>query len=417
MPLIVTGYNYFKLCQSLGMNISFLSKNSWLFFILLVSVVLLIGELLNHRFTMHDLEVYYRTAHRMVHQEALYRIQSDGHYVYKYAPTAAAYFIPFLILPFTAVKVVYWFLLTGITAYILHLLFALIAEKPGSTASKFRNKVLLLSFLAGAAHFHREWHLGQVNLFLLFSYVCITCSLIKDRPLMGGFWLGFSLYLKPFGLIFLPYFILRKQYKHVLYSLVFLLVFGLIPFIFYPSEPAFKQLYLSWFNELAIEMKMKQDLLAAGNHTIFSVLARYTPLQLLLPNAQAVKIYQLIVLGSIATCFLLFIKSSRKEWQNYYVAEMAFLIAFIPMLAFTSYNAFLFATPCIVILLYNARQFSGSEKTLLTLALILIGGNIRDLVGPKNFAVLDGSSVYTFGSILLLILLYRLRKKQFQQRD
>ena len=399
------------------MNNLFLPKNRWLYFIWLVSIVLLIGELLNHRFAMHDLEVYYRTANRMVHHQALYRIQSDGHYVYKYAPTAATYFIPLLILPFTAAKVIYWFLLTGITAYILHLLFAMLAEEPGLEASKLWNKVLLLSFLAGAAHFHREWHLGQVNLILLFSYVLITRSLIKNQPVMGGFLLGFSLYLKPFGLIFLPYFIFRNKYKHLLYSLVFLFVFGLIPFIFYPSGPAFKQLYLGWFNELAIEMKMKQDLLAAGNHTIFSVLARYSPLKLMLTNAQAIKIYQLIVLGIIAGSFLLFIKLSRKRLPNYYVAEMAFLIAFIPMLAFTSYNAFLFATPCMVILLYNARHFSGGEKILLTLALILIGGNIRDLVGAKNFALLDGYSVYTFGSILLLLLLFSLRKKQLRHRE
>jgi len=398
-------------------NFSLVPKYRWLYFIFFISIVLLIGELVNHRFTMHDLEVYYRSAYRMVHHNALYRIKADGHYVYKYAPTAVAYFIPLLILPFTAAKVVYWFLLTAITGFILHFLFALIDEKPDRGNFRLRNKVLFISFLVGAAHFHREWHLGQVNLILLLSYVFITWSLINNKPLAGGFGLGFSLFLKPFGLIFLPYFILRKKYKHLLYSLVFVMVLGLIPFIFYPSGAAFKQLYFSWFSELAIELKAKQDLLLAGNHTIFSVLARYSPLRYVLTNAQAVKVYQFIVLGIVAGSCLWFIQLSRKELPNYYVAEMAYLTAFIPMLAFTSYNAFLFSTPCIVILLYNARQLSGAEKMLLTMALILIGGNIRDLVGAKNFALFDGYSVYTFGSILLLFLLFSLRKKQSRNRN
>ena len=398
------------------MNYISLRKNSWLYFIFFISIILLIGEVLNGRFWMHDLEVYYRTANRMLHQAALYRIKADGHYVYKYAPTAGTYFIPFLLLPFSAAKVIYWFLLTGITAYILQLLYSLTREEPGLEKDSRKNKVLLLAFLVMGAHYHREWHLGQVNLILLLAYVFVTKSLIKDRPLAGGFWLAFSLFLKPFGLIFFPYLLIQQKYKHLLYAFIFLVILGFIPFIFYPSVPAFKQLYLSWFTELAIELKAKQNLLEPGNHTIFSVFARYSPVQLVLTNAQTIKFYQILLLSILGGCFLLFTRLRRKEYSGFFVAEMAFITALIPMFAFTSQNAFLFTTPSIIVLLYNARQLSGWEKGFLTIALILIGGNIRDLVGAQTYEVLNNLSVYTFGTIMLLILLFCLRNKHLKLR-
>jgi hypothetical protein len=109
-------------------------------------------------------------------------------------------------------------------------------------------------------------------------------------------------------------------------------------------------LYASWLQELAIELRAKQDLLASGNHTVFSVMARFTPLRYWLVSASAIKIYQVSLLAGLGALGLYFIRIGRYQTHST-VAEVAFLIACIPLLAFTSENAFLFTLPVIVLLL------------------------------------------------------------------
>lgn len=387
-------------------------RYTWIFIISIISLALLIGEAVNERLWMHDLEVYYRTAARLVQGEELYRIEADGHYVYKYSPTAAIYFIPFLLLPFSVAKVLYWVLLTCLTAVAFQLFYRMIVPQDvEETNTKKQNMVLLLAFLAVGVHLHREWHLGQANLLLLGIYIFLIWSMVQDKPLMAGLLLALSLFIKPFGLIFFPYLLLKQRYKTTLYTTGFIVLLGFLPFVFYPSVGAFKHLYLSWFQELAIELKAKQSLLADGNHTIFSVVARYTPLQHVLNSASAIKIYQFIMLGLIGSLFLLF-----SRWGHYLpqhkVPELSFLTALIPLFAFTSENAFLFSAPCIIYLLYHYQMLSLAGKVILVLACLLIGANIRDAVGADLFGYFQGLSVYTFGAVLLLILMFVLRYKK-----
>ncbi|MEJ8803343.1 glycosyltransferase family 87 protein [Pontibacter sp. H249] len=391
----------------------FYKPNLWLYYILFASLVLLIGEVVNDRFTMHDLEVYHRTAERMLQTKQLYRIASDGHYVYKYSPTAALYFVPFALLPFGVAKIMFWALLTILTIVVLKVLYKQTAIE--SEVVKERNQnILLLAFLAVGAHVHREWHLGQVNFVLLMLYVFVLTALSNKKQLLAGILLAISLFLKPFGLIFYPYLLIKGKYKAVLASFAGLLVMGILPMLFYPSWDQFMQLNRSWISELTIELSAKQDLLADANHTIFSVLARYTPLQYLVNTGVASKIYQLLLLLVIGVSFLYFIWMGRKR-QRSMMAEGAFLITLIPLFAFTSQNAFLFTLPAIIVVLYNYTALNATGKVMAVSACILIGANIRDLMGSRFYNIFENASVYTFGAVLLLALLFMIRSKYNSQ--
>ncbi|MDX5423158.1 MAG: DUF2029 domain-containing protein [Hymenobacteraceae bacterium] len=376
------------------------NQQAWLYVLLLVSIVLLTGEIINERFWMHDLEVYYRTAARMLEGKELYRIQEDGHYVYKYSPTAAVYFVPLSLLPFSLAKVVYWALLTAIAAAVLQLLYKMAAGSAPGILTRNSN-FLLLAFLAVGAHIHREWHLGQVNLVLLGVYVLFIRALQQEKGLFAGLLLGASLFLKPFGLIFYPYLLLKKQYKALFTSLAGVVLLGLLPMVFYPSWPVYLQLNQSWLAELAIELSAKQNLLADANHTIFSVLARVTPIGSLLGSPGAVRVYQVLLLGLIALFLLWFIRLG-KALKGSVVAEGALLISLIPLFAFTSQNAFLFTLPCIVVLLYRFKTLPAPAKWMTVGGCVLVGINIRDLMGSRLYNVLEDASVYTFGAVLLL---------------
>ena len=82
------------------------NKIPWAITVLVaVCILFMLAEIINRRFWMSDFEVYYKSSDRLLHGENLYRIVADGHYVFKYSPTSAALFIPFLVFPLSLIHI------------------------------------------------------------------------------------------------------------------------------------------------------------------------------------------------------------------------------------------------------------------------------------------------------------------------
>jgi len=353
---------------------------------------------------MSDLEVYHKTAVRLINGEELYRSVEDDpyeHYVYKYSPPAAIIFIPFILIGFPITKFIYWAFLTFILGHVLYLI------KLNFLGDKINSKIngsLILAIAIVGTHFFRELHLGQVNILLLWLYVLALTSFHHKKPLAFGLIIALSLFIKPFGLIFIPFILLLGRYKEFLYMLAFWIVIFFSPLIFYPDLNGFIDLYTSWINELGIELGNKLDLLAAGNHTIFSVLARSTPLRYLHWGDTGRIIYQLVILAILGSLFAYQILKNKRK--NKIILIFIMLIAIIPLLAFTSYNAFIFCLPLITCLMFQFGRMNIYSKIIFILSCLFIGANIYDLVGSKMFDLFWEISVYSWGTMGLLILVF-----------
>jgi len=174
--------------------------------------------------------------------------------------------------------------------------------------------------------------------------------------------------------------------------------------LFYADANEYLGLFSSWFNELSLEMGSKQELMAEGNHTIFSVLARSTPIGLIQLEGPGRYIYQLLLLLFLGLFLLWFYfkqATSDRDMRMYII-----LIALIPLLAFTSYNAFIFNLPLIVYLLFKFRELNLTFKVLFIISCLLIGGNIYDVVGKDLFDYFWSISVFSWGTIGLLITMF-----------
>lgn len=386
----------------------FIKDNLWLIPLFLFSIISLLGDVINDKFDLVDFEVYFRTAARMLEGAEIYRIESDGHFVYKYAPTAALYFLPFVILGFGLAKYIFWIFVTVALAWGLHTLISLLRTEESSRQVNF---IIIGSILAVVPHIHLEWHLGQVNLLLMVLYVALINYSKKNQQQWLGIFLGASLFVKPFGLVFLPYLVVKKQFKALFYTAGALFALGLLPLLFYPSWSALVGLYNSWMVELQIELAAKQDLVADANHTIFSVLARYTPIQYFIIHPMTQKLYQLTILGLIGLSFLVYMAWGKKMPQAF-VGELALLSAWIPLLAFTSQNAFIYTVPLIVVVLFQYKQLPLWGKVLAVLGCFLLGINMYDIVGKTMHWTLLQASIYTFGSMALIIVAFYQRKQQ-----
>lgn len=385
-----------------------------LWFLIALCSFFFLGELINGRLWMSDLEVYYRAAGRLLEGKNLYRYAEDAHYIFKYSPVSAAYFIPVLILPFSIAKILYWLFLTWIIVLVFRNVlrcadYDLIDPQ---NHSRFNN-IILTGGIFFAVHYLRELHLGQVNFLLLAFYVWSIVLLENNKPASFGFVLAFTIFLKPFGLIFLPWLILMRKYKEVLWLITGLTILSLIPLLFYQDWQLFIQQYNAWFNEIAIELGNKQNLFQPSNHTLTSVIARYSGIEnFMSESSQLMKYYKIAILILIAAITYLYIRKRVPEESvpDPSIYDMAFLTALIPLLSFTSENAFLFVLPAALIVLSKWKVQTLPLRILTFTGLLLIGGNFSEITGKKLSRILEEWSILTPGAVLILIVLFCLKK-------
>ncbi|MCP4550485.1 MAG: DUF2029 domain-containing protein [Bacteroidetes bacterium] len=380
------------------------------FIIIILSLIIyLLLELKNNKFELVDYEVYYKAAQRILNGENLFTF-NDGHFRYKYSPVAAVYFIPFSFMPLHLSKFIYWifsiFVITSIHLICVKLLFP---KKDNIKCSQINN-IVLLSWLCLSVHFMFDIHLGQVNILLYLLYSLMVLFYIKRKDYIWPLLIALSLFLKPFGLIFIPYLILKKKYKQVGLIIGYIIVIACVPLIFYGTTEFINQ-YNLWFNELGYELAKKQHLLANGNHTIFSVLARYTPLRLLEYTPIISKIYQWTVLVLIGFFILWFINKG-KDQNNSEIINFGLIIGIIPLLAFTDTNSFGALYLIIFYLLAYFKQMSKGVKIITISGLIMTSSNIYDIWGVKLFTLFKELSILSIGAIFLIISLSILRKRK-----
>lgn len=375
------------------------------------------AEIINHRFWLPDFEVYYKAAARILRGENLYRYAEDDHYIFKYSPVSALYFIPFTIMPFSIAKFAYWIFLTAVIIAGFWFSVNLAGIEPGDQKSARKaNTVVFIAGLVLAVHFLRELHLGQVNYVLLFMYISAVYLFVRGRKTWVSLLLASSLFLKPFGLIFFPYLLLKKEFRVVLLSVLFVILIGLLPVLFYFSFSEMISQYGFWFDELKVELGHKQGLLDNANHTIFSVVARYSPVRFIIIGSTASALYQLIILAVIGFLVLYFIrlrpgKSAIQGTEAGITADFSLLIAWIPLLAFTSENAFIFSQPVVLFVLVHFRELRIYEKILAITGLLLLGGNFSEALGKDLSKLINDLSLVSIGAVILIYLLFAIRRR------
>ena len=120
------------------------------------------------------------------------------------------------------------------------------------------------------------------------------------------------------------------------------------------------------------------------------------------------------MLFGIGIAFLWFTKinseNNNTEQQRYFsIIELSLLVTLIPLLAFTSENAFIFSQILVFIILINYKNLKKHEKGLSIIAFIFIGANFTELIGKSLSKFVDDNSLISFGTLILIYLLYILR--------
>jgi len=384
----------------------------WLAFCLLglASVIFMCAEMHNGRFACRDFEVYYKAGARVAAGENLYRPEEDGFYEYLYSPVAAIYFAPIARLPLPVAKVVYWQFLTAAVLLGFYLSLSLVHPGFRDGAPKPQNTLLLLAGIILGVHVQRELHLGQVNQLLLVMYLGVAYLFSRNRPVtLAAIWAA-SIFIKPLALIFVPYFMLKRRYRELAWFAVLVTALFLSPRLFYERTEFWHQ-YRSQGKTFETEFNQKADVGTPGNHTVSSVLVRYSPMRFLSRTTGMVVALHGVVLALIGVAVLWLIKRGR-HLPDGHVLEFAALIALIPLLSSTAYSAFGFVQLAVFLLLFNFHRLGPRARLWTAGGCVLTGGNWYDLWGRRLWHAFDDSSLITIGTLTLCGALWMARRKQ-----
>lgn len=351
---------------------------------------------------MTDFGVCYQGGQRIIRGETLYR-EADGHLQFKYAPTSALFFAPLARLPYGAAKAVWYVLELVFLSGIFFLFFRVLP-----IAGKRPGPVVGWTFLIELKFLAREIELGQVNVFILFLLASMTYLLLHERERSAGFIWGGSLFFKPYALVFLPYFLLKRKLQTLIAGMVSVLVGLALPAILYGPRG-----YLAVLREWPATLsKSTTGLLASyDNASLYGFILKVFP-SLSRPAAGGVL---LTVFLALAVASLWMIKKGREEDPppNPEFLEGAFLLVLVPLFSPLGWNYnYLYSIPAVMLVIAAWRRFSPAMRLILIFDFLMISTSLVEIWGRTAFQFYTRYAIVAVNFLIVLVALLRLRRKE-----
>ncbi|TEU03856.1 MAG: DUF2029 domain-containing protein, partial [Candidatus Aminicenantes bacterium] len=359
--------------------------------ILILLALIFIFKIQEH---MRDFEVNHTAGKRLRTGETLYQ-KEDGHYMFKYLPSSALFYLPLSFLPLSVAKA-FWYSLVVFSIFAL----VYISYRILPTKNEKPKYLLVFTPLILAKFFLREIQLGQVNavvgMVLLFMVWFLVSEKDKKRPLndvyAGVLW-GLALSLKPHSLIFLPYFILKKKWKSLLSGLGVLFFAFLITSFFY-GFPGFITVLKEWAATLSRStpgLFTSQDNMSLA--ALFMKWTGHRELSVVLAGA-AVVLLAFLVLSLV-------LKGRGVERAP--VLECSVLLILIPLISPLGWDYTLLVSALgVMILIQSFFEHSKAWRVVLIMNFFVIAFSLFDILGRELYTKFMSWSVITINFLILI---------------
>jgi len=366
-------------------------------FVVAFSAAYVFGIRWNHG--MADFAVNYRAGQRIIAGETLYRT-SDGHYMFKYFPSAAMIYAPFTALPIEIAMVV-WFLLS-LAAFIaiFRMVNRLIPNK----------QVPYLLAIAGAIlakYILHELRLGQINVFVTLLMLAAIAAL-GGAPrwraeLAAGALAGAAIAVKPYAALLVLYFLVTLRWRSVLGAVAALALCLALPSVFYGIAGNLDQLR-EWSSSLSDSTPA-----LLTNVDNVSVLAFFTKW---LGDAGRAVQPTLIALGALAVLTLAVIVAGWRR-PNSFVLEGALILTLIPLISPLGWDyTFLMALVAVALIVNNRFVFATPIQWLLAANFAIVALALYDTMGRTIYGAFLRWSVTTINFVVVILALAYLRVRQ-----
>jgi alpha-1,2-mannosyltransferase len=381
-------------------------RPSRLFAVLAGVALFAAGEMavLQGRIGMRDFRVNRTAGDRLLHGETPYRI-SDEHYQFKYSPFSASLYVPVALLPESAAKAA-WFGLVFATIVFLIIASAHLAGPPGARAWGAG----LVAAVILAKYLFRELELGQINALvaaLFFSAAGLLgpskFSLRTGRQAAAGVLGGLAAAMKPYGLIILPYWILKKRWAALAASLAVLAATYFVPVIYFglPGNSAVHREWIAGLSQSTPPLLTSQD-----NISLLGFLSKW-----LGPSGPVIPAFGVLLIVLAAGTIAYIAKAADRERSA--AAEGALLLLLIPLISPLGWDyTFLASLPAVSFIVARWKAFPRVGRFLLCADFAVIALSLYDVLGRRLYASFMAWSVLTVCFLGLIPALAYLRWKK-----
>jgi len=369
--------------------------------VLLAFIIFLSLFLFKVKGHMIDFEVYYNAGKRLRAGESLYQVK-DGHMMFKYLPSSAFLYLPLSFFPLVVAKAIWYFI-------VIFCLCSLVYVSNKILPLKKRKSVYLLIFppLILAKFFLREIQLGQINalvtmilLFMIWFIISEKNKTPSQREIYAGILWGLATALKPYALIFLPYFLVKKKWKSLLSGLGFLLLALFIPSIFYGFRGNII-LIKEWMSTLSRSTPYLLN--SQDNISIIALFMKWTA------NQNISLLLSGLVIALLAFLVLIVILMGRKIDQAS-VLECSILLILIPLISPLGWDyTLLISVLGVMIIIHNFFRYSKFWRGVLLANFFIITFSLYDIMGRDLYAAFMSWSVITINFLILIVYLAYLR--------
>lgn len=347
--------------------------------------------------SMADFEVYWRGATRAAAGEPLYRAD-DEHYRFKYFPVFSVLTIPVGFLPLPAAKAVWFTASALLLALLVSLSLDVLPERRRS------NAVLAVAAIAVLGKFYgHELILGQVNVLFAVLAVWALLEMKRGRERLAGVLIAFTIAIKPYGVLFLPWLVARRKAASATAALLTLAVISILPLPLYGVNGTIA-LYRDWWT--TVSGTTPSNLLNPDNVSFASAYAKWFG-----PGTVAATLAMvttLIALGSTAVVVVY-----RRSLSFPEAIEGSVLLMLIPLLSPQGWDyVLLLATTAVVLLINYLDRLPRALQAAAVAAGLVMGLSVFDLIGRPAYARFMEMAVITVCASVLLVALYALRARR-----
>ena len=352
-------------------------------FVILLCLLNLIINNINHRFFVSDFKVYYYAAKNLLVGGKVYFIafgEESG--LYKYSPLTLLLFLPYTLVNFKVAAVIHFFILSFAYWYSYMLIRRLLAKYFFVNIGN-EGWLLSLAVICTLIFLVKELYLGNINILLIMLCLKALIIFVSGQNNKGSILLGLVILTKPFFLILILPLLFRGKFK-ALAGMVIIVAAGLIiPFMIIGSQQGFS-LTMDWFKTIVMHGSDFPSM-----NSIDYLLHFY-----LFPGLKGYTEYLIIFVAGILVIWFI-LKNLQQEKKltglNYlqdrnFIIEWFLILAMLPNIVKTDTEHFLASAPIITFIIY---YIAGKRRFwLIPVMVILIffyGGNSQDALG-KDFS-------------------------------
>ncbi len=372
--------------------------------ILLAFILFLLLFIFKIKGDMVDFEVNYEAGKRLSMGETLYRT-ADEHYMFKYLPASSILYLPLSYLPLDVAKAIWYFLVIFCSFSLVYISYKILPSRKIKSIY-----VIVIPPLILAKFFFREIQLGQINTLVTTILLLMIWFLVYDKKLnpskkeifAGLFW-GLGTAMKPYALIFFPYFIVKKKWKSLLSGIGILLVALLAPSLFYGFQGNLLVIkeWASTLSQSTPSLITSQD-----NISIVAFFAKWT-------GSQNIALVLSGLVIALLAFLVLFLVLKGKEIPRASVLECSGLLILIPLVSPLGWDyTLLISVLGIMIIMNNYFRYTKLWRGVLVVNFCIVSLSLYDIMGRELYATFMSWSVITINFLVIFGYLAYLRLRK-----